>query len=181
MPNLAKKTIVLGVTGGIACYKACELTRLLKKEGANVHVIMTASAREFVTPLSFQALSINPVRTSLFDPGEESLIGHIELADKADLILIAPATANIIGKIANGLCDDLLTTVVCATKAPVVLAPAMNVHMYENPFVQENLGKLKKHGYKFIGPASGSLACGYEGEGRMEEPENILKALKTLK
>lgn len=169
------KVIVLGVTGGIAAFKAVELLRLLVKAGASVHVIMTGSAREFVTPLTFQTLSMNPVHTGMFNLIEEQEIGHISLADRADLFIIAPATANILGKIASGIADDLLTTTVMATKAPVLLAPAMNVNMFNNPMVRENIEKLKRHGYLFAEPASGALACGWEGEGRLQEPAVIFE------
>jgi phosphopantothenoylcysteine decarboxylase/phosphopantothenate--cysteine ligase len=174
------KTIVLGVTGGIAAYKAAELTRLLIKSGCNVHVIMTKAATEFVTPLTFQTLSRNPVHTDLFSLIQEAEVGHISMADRADLFVIAPATANVIGKIANGIADDLLTTTVMATKAPVLLAPAMNCNMYENPIVQGNIEKLKGLGYHFIEPETGELACGYEGKGRMAEPADILEEMETI-
>ena len=138
-----KKNLVLGVTGGIACYKAVELVRLMVKEEYSVQVIMTRGAMEFVTPLTFQTLSTRPVATDTFNLTQESEIGHINLADWADIFVIAPATANIIGKIAAGIADDLLSTVVMATQAPVLIAPAMNIHMYENPILQENLRKLR--------------------------------------
>ncbi|ACM21868.1 phosphopantothenylcysteine decarboxylase and phosphopantothenate--cysteine ligase [Geotalea daltonii FRC-32] len=173
--------IILGVTGGIAAYKSVELLRLLTKAGANVHVIMTASATEFVTPLTFQTLSMNPVSTSLFSLISEREIGHISLADRADLFVIAPATANVIGKLANGIADDMLTTTVMATKAPVLVAPAMNVNMYQNPIYKENEKKLKRHGYLFVEPARGLLACGWEGEGKLQEPQIIFEeALAAL-
>ncbi|MBI2338838.1 MAG: bifunctional phosphopantothenoylcysteine decarboxylase/phosphopantothenate--cysteine ligase CoaBC [Deltaproteobacteria bacterium] len=172
------KNIVLGVTGGIAAYKSCEIVRLLTAEGADVHVVMTKGAIQFVTPMTFQALSRNTVRTDIFSLTEESEMGHIQLADKADLILIAPATADFIARVAHGICDDLLSTVVCATKALVIFAPAMNVNMYKNKIVQENIETLKRHGYTIIGPASGDLACGWEGMGRMEEPEIIVAEVK---
>lgn len=172
------RTVVLGVTGGIACYKAAELVRLLVREGFSVQVVMTRDAMEFVTPLTFQALSGYPVATETFSLTQESEIGHIRLADEADLFVIAPATANIIGKIAGGIADDLLTTVVMATKAPVLIAPSMNVHMYENPILQENIGKLKRLGYHFMEPAEGYLACGYEGKGRLPEPEEIVEEVR---
>lgn len=172
--------IVLGVTGGIACYKACEIVRLLKTAGYDVHVVMTKAASEFVTAMTFQALSQNPVRSNIFDLTEESQMGHIALADTADLILVAPATANFIGRVAHGLCNDLLTTVVCATKAPVWLAPAMNVNMFENPLVQENIKKLEKLHYRMLGPDQGSLACGWEGMGRMLDPEEMLKEVNKF-
>ena len=172
--------IVLGVSGGIACYKAVELVRLLVKAGFSVQVIMTRGAMEFVTPLTFQTLSGNPVATETFNLTQESEIGHINLADSADLFVIAPATANIIGKIANGIADDLLTTVIMATQAPVLLAPAMNIHMYENPIVQENLRKLGRVGYHLLEPAEGFLACGYEGKGRLADPEKIAEEIQKL-
>jgi phosphopantothenoylcysteine decarboxylase/phosphopantothenate--cysteine ligase len=172
---LKDKEIILGVSGGIAAYKAVELLRLLTKGGANVHVIMTASATEFVTPLTFQTLSMNPVATSLFNLISEREIGHISLADRADLFIIAPATANVIGKLAGGIADDMLTTTVMATKAPVLLAPAMNVNMYQNPIYKENEAKLKRHGYRFVEPARGMLACGWEGEGKLQEPQVIFE------
>ncbi|MBM4296243.1 MAG: bifunctional phosphopantothenoylcysteine decarboxylase/phosphopantothenate--cysteine ligase CoaBC, partial [Deltaproteobacteria bacterium] len=172
--------IVLGVSGGIACYKAVELVRLLVKGGCAVQVIMTRGAMEFVTPLTFQTLSGHPVATDTFSLTQESEIGHINLADSADLFVIAPATANIIGKIANGIADDLLTTVVMATQAPVLLAPAMNIHMFENAIMQENLRKLRRVGYHLLEPAEGFLACGYEGKGRLPEPEKIAEEIHRL-
>ena len=172
--------IVLGVTGGIACYKAVELVRLLVKTGYRVQVIMTRGALEFVTPLSFQTVSGNPVATEIFNLTQESEIGHINLADSADLFLIAPATANVIGKIAGGIADDLLTTVLMATQAPVLIAPAMNVHMYENPILQENLRKLRRIGYHVMEPAEGFLACGYEGKGRLPDAEKIVEAVEGV-
>jgi phosphopantothenoylcysteine decarboxylase / phosphopantothenate---cysteine ligase len=180
---LQGRNIILGVTGGIAAYKAVELLRLLTKAGASVHVIMTDAATEFVTPLTFQTLSGNPVHTEIFNLITEHEIGHISLADRADLFIIAPATANFIGKVAGGIADDLLTTTVMATKAPVLLAPAMNVNMYENPLYRENEEKLKRHGYLFADPVSGYLACGWEGKGKMQDPslifEEALAALST--
>jgi len=180
---LEGKEIVLGVTGGIAAYKAVELLRLLTKAGANVQVIMTRSAQEFVAPLTFQTLSMNPVHTELFNLISEQEIGHISLADRADLFIVAPATANFIGKLANGIADDLLTTTVMATKAPVLIAPAMNVNMYENPLYRENEEKLRRLGYRLVEPVKGLLACGWEGKGKMQEPavifEEALCALTT--
>jgi len=174
------KSIVLGVTGGIACYKAVELTRLLVKEGFRVQVVMTRGAMEFVTPLTFQTLSGRPVASETFNLTQESEIGHINVADSADLFVIAPATANIIGKIAAGIADDLLTTVLMATRARVLVVPAMNVHMYGNPILQENLRKLRRAGYYLMEPADGYLACGYEGRGRLPEPDKILEEIKGL-
>jgi phosphopantothenoylcysteine decarboxylase / phosphopantothenate---cysteine ligase len=173
-------TVVLGVSGGIACYKAVELVRLLVKDGFVVQVIMTRGAMEFVTPLTFQTLSGRPVASETFDLTQESEIGHIRLADTADLFVIAPATANVIGKVAAGIADDLLTTVLMATQSPVLIAPAMNIHMYENPILQENVRKLRRLGYYFMEPAEGYLACGYEGKGRLPEPEKILEEIHRL-
>jgi phosphopantothenoylcysteine decarboxylase/phosphopantothenate--cysteine ligase len=178
--NGQQRTVVLGVTGGIACYKAVELVRLLVKNGFKVQVIMTRGAMEFVTPLTFQTLSGNPVATETFSLTQESEIGHINLADSADLFVIAPATANVIGKLASGIADDLLTTVLMATQAPVLLAPAMNIHMYENVIVQENLRKLRRVGYHIMDPAEGYLACGYEGKGRLPDPEKISDEIERL-
>jgi len=178
--NENQRSIVLGVSGGIACYKAVELVRLLVVKGYAVQVILTRGAAEFVTPLTFQTLSGRPVATETFNLTQESEIGHINLADSADLFVIAPATANVIGKIAAGIADDLLTTVVMATQAPVLIAPAMNVHMYENPILQENIRKLRRVGYHFMEPAEGYLACGYEGKGRLPEPEHILEEIERL-
>jgi len=177
---LQGKEIVLGVTGGIAAYKAVELLRLLTGAGANVHVVMTSEATEFVAPLTFQTLSMNPVHTELFSLISEREIGHIALADRADLIVIAPATANIVGKIASGLADDLLTTTVMASKAPVLIAPAMNVNMYQNSIYRENADKLARHGYHFVEPARGMLACGWEGEGKLQEPRIIFEEIVSI-
>ena len=173
---LADKKIILGVCGGIAAYKAIELLRLLTKAGADVHVIMTRAAREFVAPLTFQTLSSNPVHTELFNLIAEREIGHISLAERADLFIVAPATANVVGKIAAGIADDMLTTTVMATKAPVLLAPAMNVNMFTNPIYQENEEKLRRLGYLFEPPVSGSLACGWEGDGKLAAPEAIFES-----
>lgn len=176
---LTGKTIVLGVTGGIAAYKAAEIVRLLVKDGAIVRVIMTKNAQEFITPLTLQTLSGNPVSTETFSLTQESEIGHIRLADTADLVLIAPATANVVAKLAHGEADDLLTTVLLATTAPVLIAPAMNVHMYAHPLVQENMRKLSSLGYGFVEPTEGFLACGYEGKGRLADPEDIVEEVRA--
>ncbi|MDA8413753.1 MAG: bifunctional phosphopantothenoylcysteine decarboxylase/phosphopantothenate--cysteine ligase CoaBC [Desulfobacteraceae bacterium] len=173
---LKNKQIILGVTAGIASYKAVELLRLLTKAGADVHVIMTRSAQEFIAPLTFQTLSANPVHTELFNLIAEREIGHITLADRADLFIIAPATANVIGKIAAGIADDMLTTTVMATKAPVLIAPAMNVNMYTNPIYRDNEERLRGYGYLFVPPEKGALACGWEGEGKLASPESIFEA-----
>ncbi|OQY20293.1 MAG: bifunctional 4'-phosphopantothenoylcysteine decarboxylase/phosphopantothenoylcysteine synthetase [Desulfobacteraceae bacterium 4572_35.1] len=174
------KKIVLGVSGGIAVYKAVELLRLFVKAGADVSVVMTRNAQEFVTPLTFQTLSGNPVYSELFNLYQEKKIGHISLAENADLFVIAPATANVIGKVASGIADDLLTTTLMATKAPVLFAPAMNVHMYENPIYQRNENSLRQLGYHFIDPAYGELACGYSGQGKLPAPEAIFAAAQKL-
>jgi phosphopantothenoylcysteine decarboxylase/phosphopantothenate--cysteine ligase len=180
MSDLSGKTVVLGVTGGIAAYKAVELLRLLTKAGATVHVVMTRAATEFVTPLTFQSLSGNPVHLDLFNLIQEQEIGHISLADRADLMLIAPATANFIGKLANGIADDLLSTTVMATKAPVLLAPAMNVYMYTNPIYKGNESKLRSLGYSFVDAETGFLACGWEGGGRLALPGRIFETACCL-
>jgi len=177
---LKGRKIVLGVTGGIAAYKAAELVRELVKSQAEVHVVMTRNAQAFITLLTFQTLSENPVTTELFNLIAESEIGHIALADRAEVLVIAPATANIIGKIAAGIADDMLTTIVMATKAPVLLAPAMNVHMWENPICQENIQRLRSRGYHFIDPEAGELACGYEGIGRLAEIPAIVEEIRAL-
>jgi phosphopantothenoylcysteine decarboxylase/phosphopantothenate--cysteine ligase len=173
---LADKKIILGVCGGIAAYKAIELLRLLTKAGADVHVILTRSACEFIAPLTFQTLSSNPVHTELFNLVAEREIGHISLADRADLFIIAPATANVIGKIAAGIADDMLTTTVMATKVPLLFAPAMNVNMFTNPIYQENEQKLRRFGYLFEAPVKGTLACGWEGDGKLASPEAIFQS-----
>ncbi len=174
------KNVVVGVTGGIACYKSADMVSRLKKEGFEVDVIMTENACKFISPLTFRTLSKNPVVTDTFATPEAWKVGHIALADKADVFVIAPATANVIGKIASGIADDMLTTTVMATKARVVIAPAMNVNMYENPIVQSNIEKLKSFGYEFIEPDSGLLACGYEGKGRMSEPAEIVRHIVDI-
>lgn len=174
---LKNKNILLGVTGGIAVYKACDLTSKLTQQGANVRVVMTKSAAEFVSPLTFQALSRNPVYIDTFDEKDPEKIAHIDVADWADLAIIAPATANIISKMANGLADDMLSTILLATRAKVYIAPAMNVHMYDNKAVIANMQKLESWGYNFIEPGEGYLACGYVGKGRLEEPTEIIRVI----
>jgi len=169
-----KKNLVLGVSGGIAVYKALEIVSLLVKKDVNVDVIMTESATKFVTPLSFQSLSQNMVTFDMFAEPKAWEIQHISLAEKADLFLVAPATANIIGKVANGIADDMLSTTIMATKSKVIFAPAMNTNMYDNPIVQDNIKKLKALGYEFIDPAEGRLACGTSGKGKLESPEVIV-------
>ncbi len=169
--------ILLGVSGGIAAYKAAELVRRLGERGAEVRVVMTAAARSFITPLTLQALSGHEVRCDLLDPGAEAGMDHIELARWADLVLVAPATADLMARLAAGLADDLLTTLALATTAPLVLAPAMNHRMWLNPATQENLARLRDRGVRILGPAEGDQACGEWGPGRMLEPGEILDAL----
>jgi phosphopantothenoylcysteine decarboxylase/phosphopantothenate--cysteine ligase len=172
---LTDKRIVLGVTGGIAAYKAAELTREFVRQGAQVRVIMTKNACEFITPLTLQTLSNQPVFTEMFSLTKEHDIAHITLAEYGDAVVIAPATANVIGKIAAGIADDLLTTVVMAAQAPVLFAPAMNVHMYGNPIFKENMEKLAAKGYLFMEPGYGELACKTEGYGRLPDIGDIVE------
>lgn len=178
--NKVRKTVVVGITGGIAVYKSLDVISRLKKKEFNVHVIMTRAAAEFVTPLSFQTISQNMVNINMFSEPKSWEIQHISLAKKADLILIVPATANIIGKVASGIADDLLSTTIMATKAPVVFAPAMNTNMYTNSIVQENINKLSERGYKFIKPASGRLACGDIGQGKLPDTTFIAEVVESL-
>lgn len=174
------KTIILGVTGGIAAYKGLDLVSKLRKKNINVHVIMTKSATEFVTPLSFQSLSQNYVVSNMFSEPKSFDIEHISLAHRADLFVIAPASANIIGKVANGIADDMLSTTLMATKAPVLFAPAMNTNMYENKIVQRNIKALEELGYHFIEPDEGRLACGDVGKGKLADVDKILEAIDIL-
>ncbi len=177
---LAGKEIVLGVTGGIAAYKAAELVRQMVKLQANVHVVMTRNATEFVTPLTFQTVSMNKVSTDTFDLISEARVGHISLADRAHLMVIAPATANIIAKIANGIADDMLTSVIIATSSPILIAPAMHTNMWNNPITQRNVAKLKSLGYYFVGPGKGELASGDVGEGRLVDVGEILNDVRMI-
>lgn len=180
MCNLSGKTVLIGITGGIAAYKACELVRMFKRNGANVKVIMTPNALNFVTELTLQNLSQNNVAIHEFEI-DDFKPEHISLADEADIFVIAPATANTISKLANGICDNLLTSVACAFKKPVILAPAMNCNMWENKIIQENLKKLAELNYKIVEPESGFLACGYEGQGRLASVDKIFEtALNEL-
>ncbi len=174
-----EKCVVLGVTGGIAVYKALDIASALRKKNIEVRVIMTKSATEFVAPLTFQSISQNFVVTNMFDEPKAWEIQHISLAQKADCILVAPATANIIGKVANGIADDMLSTTIMACKSKVIFAPAMNTNMYENPIVQSNIEKLKSLGYEFIEPDSGRLACGDTGKGKLPKPEVIVERVLT--
>lgn len=177
---LKGKEIVLGVTGGIAAYKAAELLRLLVKAEANVHVVMTRNAQAFVAPLTFQTLSGRPVVTDPFALIRDEKIAHIALADLAELIVILPATANIIGKIAAGIADDFLSTLVMATRAPVLLAPSMNVNMWENPALRKNVETLIQRGFHFVEPGEGELACGWYGKGRLAELEDVIEKIEDL-
>lgn len=177
---LKGKNIVVGVAGGIAVYKVVDLVSRLKKQGANVYVIMTQAAANFVTPLTFREISGHPVVVDMWAETKNWNVEHIALASIADVFLLAPATGNIIGKIANGIADDMLSTTVMATTAPVIMAPAMNTNMYLNPIVQDNMAKLTKLGYRLIEPDSGPLACGTEGIGRLPNPEIIEKKIIEL-
>ena len=179
---LKGKTILLAVTGGIAAYKAGDLVRRLQDSGAEVQVVMTRAAQQFVTPLTFQALSGHPVHTELFSLTEEQQISHIALADQADCVVVAPATADILAKAAHGICDDLVTTILCATRVPILFVPSMNVNMWNNSITQENVWRLRHHHFTVMEPEEGSLACGYEGKGRLPDPDQILKMiLKMIK
>jgi phosphopantothenoylcysteine decarboxylase / phosphopantothenate---cysteine ligase len=176
--TLAQKRILLGITGGIAAYKSADLVRRLKERGADVRVILTDAAQQFITPLTLQALSANPVSTSLLDPAAEAAMGHIELAKWADMLLIAPASADSIARLAHGLANDLLTTCVLATAAPVAIAPAMNQQMYKNIATQQNLATLKSYNFYIYGPGAGEQACGDTGAGRMLEPLELVSAVE---
>lgn len=175
-----QKNIVLGVAGSIACYKAADLTSRLTQAGFQVSVVMTRHATEFVAPLTFQTLSRHPVTTGIFDEKESWHPGHIGLADSADLFLIAPATANVIAKLACGIADDALTSIALATRAPLLIAPAMNGKMWLHPATQKNVACLKSRGALFIGPEEGLLACGYEGIGRLWDVAGILAEAKKI-
>lgn len=177
MQSLADKRILLGITGGIAAYKSAELVRRLRDHGAEIRVVMTPAAAEFITPLTLQALSGNPVHTDLLDHAAEAAMGHIELARWADAVVIAPATANFIARLSNGLADDLLSTLCLATAAPLLVAPAMNRQMWQNPATQENIARLEARGVTLLGPASGAQACGEMGPGRLLEPDDLVQAI----
>ena len=172
---LQGKTVLLGVTGGIACFKAAALASMLKKQHADVQVVMTKNATEFVTPLTFEQLTGNRALVDTFDRNFQYNVTHIALADRADYVLIAPATANVIAKLAHGLADDMLTTTVLACTCPKALAPAMNTNMYENPVTKDNLAILRRYGWEIVDPASGHLACGATGKGRLPEPEDLVE------
>lgn len=177
MQSLTDKRILLGITGGIAAYKSAELVRRLRDHGAEVRVVMTPAAAEFITPLTLQALSGNPVHTDLLDHAAEAAMGHIELARWADAVVIAPATANFIARLSNGLADDLLSTLCLATAAPLLVAPAMNRQMWQNPATQENISRLQARGVTLLGPGSGAQACGETGPGRLIDPEELVQAI----
>jgi phosphopantothenoylcysteine decarboxylase/phosphopantothenate--cysteine ligase len=179
IPVLNKKHVVLGVTGSIACYKALDLASKLTQAGALVDVIMTPSAREFVTPLAFRSITHRYIHTDLFDPDSELAVEHVALANRADVVIIAPATANLIAKLAHGLADDALTTTVLATSAPIIIAPAMDGHMYQNPATQENLSKLAERGVVIVGPAQGRLASGMTGVGRLVETPELMGHIRA--
>ena len=174
---LTSREIIVGVCGGIAAYKVADVVSKLSQLGAGVTVAMTPEAQQFVTPLTFEALSGRPVRTETFNLVESSDPQHISLTERADLMLIAPATANMIAKVAHGLCDDLVSLMVCAAACPVLFAPAMNNRMWANPITQENVAKLTELGYRFIGPEDGWLACRNVGPGRLSEPQSIVQDL----
>ena len=175
MQTLAGKKILLGISGGIAAYKCAELTRRLIERGAQVQVVMTKAAKEFITPLTMQAVSGRPVSDSLLDPAAEASMGHIELAKWADLVLLAPATADLIARMSAGMGNDLLTTLVLATDSPVAVSPAMNQQMYRNVATQENIAILARRGMHIWGPAAGEQACGDVGPGRMLEPMQLVR------
>ncbi|MDP2891574.1 MAG: bifunctional phosphopantothenoylcysteine decarboxylase/phosphopantothenate--cysteine ligase CoaBC [Bacillota bacterium] len=175
-----QKTVILGVTGCIAAYRAADIAGALKKNGIAVHVVMTKNAQKFITPRTLEAISQNPVTCDLFERDKPWEVGHVSLAKAADAVLIAPCTANILGKIAHGIADDMLTTTVMATKAPIIIAPAMNTRMYENPIVQQNIEKLESMGCRFVGPVSGRLACGDVGLGHIADTDDIAKAVLSV-
>ena len=175
--QLKGKTVLLGITGGIACYKSANLASALVKQGANVQVVMTRNATEFIGPHTFESLTGNRVSVDTFDRNYQFQVEHIALADQADLVLVAPATANVLAKLAHGLADDMLTTTILACNCPKIAAPAMNTKMYENPITQDNLDILRKYGWEIVEPASGRLACGAVGKGKMPEPEDLLECV----
>lgn len=178
--SAAMKTVIVGVTASIAAYKACEIVNLLRKDSFDVRVVLTKDALEFVTPLTLQTLSGNKVMTDMFEPVEKWAPVHTSLASSASLILIAPATANVIGKLASGICDDLLTCVTYASRSPVLIAPAMNENMYNHKVVMANIAKLEKIGYSFVGPVKGRLACGHDAIGHIAPVLAIIKEVKRI-
>lgn len=174
---LQDKTVVVGVTGGIAAYKSAILVSRLKEAGAQVIVVMTPNATWFITPLTLQTLSGHPVYVEMFPPTTDAVAEHVSLAERADVVVVAPATANIIGKVASGIADDMLSTTIMAAQSPVIFAPAMHAQMYKNPIVQKNIARLEKLGYSFVGPAEGKLARGEVGVGRLAEIPDIIAAV----
>ena len=178
--RLSKKTILLCLSGSIALYKSCDLLRDLKEEGADVFCLMTKSAQRFVTPLTFQALSGHPVYADPFAPESDWAVLHTTLADKADLILISPASANLIARLASGMADDIVTSVVLASRAKVLIVPAMNDNMFKHPITKENIAKLKLVGYRFVDPVHGNLVCGREGVGHIAESETVLASVLSI-
>jgi phosphopantothenoylcysteine decarboxylase/phosphopantothenate--cysteine ligase len=180
MKNFSGKNILIGVSGGIATYKVCEIIRDLKKQGAACRVVMTDAAQKFITPLTFSTLAETPVLCDMFTPVPAEFVVHIEAARWADVVILCPATANLIGKVANGIADNLLTTIILATEAPVIWCPAMNSKMFLNPIVQQNIEKLKKFQYHFVEPGRGVLACNEQGVGRLAEKETILQKLTQV-
>jgi phosphopantothenoylcysteine decarboxylase/phosphopantothenate--cysteine ligase len=178
--RLADRELIIAICGGIAAYKVADVVSKLVQAGAGVSVVMTDAAQKFVTPLTFQALSGRPVRTSTWDLQDSSDPQHISLTERADLMLVAPATADIIAKVAHGFCDDLVSLMIAAAACPVVFAPSMNNRMWDNPIAQENVSKLKSHGYQFIGPDAGWLACRNVGAGRLSEPAVILEKITAM-
>jgi phosphopantothenoylcysteine decarboxylase/phosphopantothenate--cysteine ligase len=180
MPAAARqRQVVLGVTGSIACYRACDLVRQLRKEqGVEVHVVMTPEAARFVTPLTFQTLSGNRVWSDVFEAPEEWDLLHTSLSERADLVVVCPATLNLLGKLAHGICDDLLLCVLFATPAPVLLVPAMNPRMFHHPANRENMERLRRMGYEFVGPTKGKVACGQEGLGHIADTDAVVSAIR---
>lgn len=179
-PSLSGKELILAVCGGISAYKSADLVSKLVQRGAGVTVVMTKSAQQFVTPLTFQALSGRPVRTDTFNLPESSDPQHIGLTERAQLMIVAPATANILAKAATGICDDLVSVMICAAACPIVFCPAMNTRMWSNPVTQDNCAKLTKLGYRFIGPEEGWLACRSTGKGRMSDPATIVDEITRM-
>lgn len=178
--DIRGKTIVLGVSGGIAAYWAAEIIGVLRNKGAEVLVIMTENATQFITPLTLQTISANKVLTNMFEFPADTVLSHISYGRKADLMVVAPATANFIGKLANGIADDLLSTTIMAAEAPVIICPAMNDKMWRNPIVQENVEKLRKHGHHIVDPEYGEMACGDVGVGRLAKIESIINKLAEI-
>lgn len=174
------KKITIGISGGIACYKTASLISALKKYDLDIKVIMTENATKFITPLTFETLSKNKVVVNMFEENNDKYVGHIEYGQNTDLLIIVPATANIIGKIANGIADDMLTSTIIASTSKILIIPSMNTHMYENKIVQDNIKKLKDYGYLFIEPTEGMLACGYEGKGKLPDTKTLVDEINKI-